>query len=216
MLKQKNITMTARSSKLVLTSHITFSVGWLGAVAVFIVLAITGLTTMDNQLSRSVLIAMDMSAWFVIVPFCLASFFTGLIQALGTRWGLFKHYWIVVKLFLTIAMTILLLLHMQPISYLANVATETSFQNSRYAGQLLDIITKAGAAILVLVFITTISVYKPWGKIQLKQTNNTLVPIQDNTNKSKRSWTFFLLVGLGILILFFIIKHILDGGMHAH
>ncbi|MEO6671055.1 MAG: hypothetical protein ABIN36_16355 [Ferruginibacter sp.] len=209
--------MTARSSKLVLTSHITFSVGWLGAVAVFIVLAITGLTTMDNQLSRSVLIAMDMSAWFVIVPFCLASFFTGLIQALGTRWGLFKHYWIVVKLFLTIAMTILLLLHMQPISYLANVATETSFQNSRYAGQLLDIITKAGAAILVLVFITTISVYKPWGKIQLKQTNNTLVPIQDNTNKSKRSWTFFLLVGLGILIVFFIIiKHILDGGMHAH
>ncbi len=94
--------MTTRITKLVLTSHITFSVGWLGAVAVFLALAITGLTSQNIQLARSAYMAMEMSAWFVIVPFCLASLFTGLIQALGTKWGLFKHYWIVVKLFLTI------------------------------------------------------------------------------------------------------------------
>ena len=183
--------MTPRISKLVLTSHITFSVGWLGAVAVFIVLAVTGLTTLNNQLSRSALLAMDISAWFVIIPFCLASLVTGLIQAFGTKLGLFKYYWIVVKLFLTVAMTILLLLHMQPINYLANVATQTSFSNSQYAGQLVEIITKAGGAILVLVAITTISVYKPWGKIQRTQTiiSSNQIYLQDDKNKSKRSWT---------------------------
>ncbi len=208
--------MTPGISKLVLTSHITFSVGWLGAVVVFIVLAVIGLTTMNNQLSRSALLAMDISAWYVIVPFCLTSLFTGLVQAFGTRWGLFKHYWIVVKLFLTVAMTILLLLHMQPISFLASVATETSFSNTQYAKQLLDIITKAGAAILVLIAITTLSVYKPWGKIQLTRTNNTQFSLQDNTSKNKKSWTFYILVGLAILILFIIIKHLFGGGMQGH
>jgi small-conductance mechanosensitive channel len=210
------MTMTPRLSKLVLTAHITFSVGWLGAVAVFIVLAITGLTTMDNQLSRSALLAMDLSAWFVIVPFCLTSLFTGLVQAFGTKWGLFKHYWIVVKLFLTIAMTILLLLHMQPISYLAGVATETSFSNSQYAEQLLDIITKAGAAILVLIAITTISIYKPWGKMQLTQNSSNQFNMQDDIRKSRKSWTFYALIGLVVLIVFIIVKHLFGGGMNGH
>ncbi len=62
--------MTPRLSKAVLTSHITFSVGWLGAVVVFLILAITGLTSQDMQTSRACLIAMELSAWFVIVPFC--------------------------------------------------------------------------------------------------------------------------------------------------
>jgi len=207
------MTMTPRLSKLVLTTHITFSVGWLGAVAVFIVLAITGLTTMDNQLSRSALLSMDLSAWFVIVPFCLTSLFTGLVQAFGTKWGLFKHYWIVVKLFLTVAMTILLLLHMQPISYLAGVATKTSFSNSQYAEQLLDIITKAGAAILVLIAITTISIYKPWGKIQFRQNdNNQETKMQDK----KKSLSFYILIGLISLIVIFIIMHLFGGGMGRH
>ena len=207
--------MTQPFSKLVLTTHVSFSVGWLGAVAVFLVLAITGLNTMDNQLARSAYLAMDLTAWFVIVPFCLASLLTGLVQALGTKWGIFKHYWIIVKLFLTVAMTILLLLHMQPISYLADVATDPSFSNLKYSGQLIDIIAKAGAAILVLLAITSISIYKPWGKIQLTKKAATQFNIPGNANK-KKSWTFYMLIGLGFLILFIIIKHLFGGGMAEH
>ncbi len=85
--------MAPRTSKIVLTSHITFSVGWLGAVAVFLALDITGLSSQNIQLARTAYVAMELSAWYVIVPFCLASLFTGVIQSLGTNWGLFKYYW---------------------------------------------------------------------------------------------------------------------------
>src|SRR5258708_37284781 len=119
--------MTPRLSKFVLTSHITFSVGWFGAVAVFLALAITGATNPNSQLARSVYPAMELSGWFVIVPCCLASLFTGIVQSLGTKWGLFKHYWILAKLLLTIFATIGLLLHMKPVSYLAGLASETAF-----------------------------------------------------------------------------------------
>ena len=201
--------MALRISRLLLTSHITFSVGWLGAVVVFLVFAITGLTTMNNQLSRSALLAMELSAWFVIVPFCLTSLFTGIVQAVGSKWGLFKHYWVVVKLFLTVASTILLLLHMQPISYLASVSASPSFSNTQYPAQLIDIIAKAGAAILVLLAITTVSVYKPWGKIQFRLDNDQ----QTNTQDRKKSLGFYLLIGLMILIIALIIIHLFGGGM---
>jgi hypothetical protein len=196
--------MTPRLSKALLTSHITFSLGWLGAVAVFLALAITGLTSDDILLARASLIAMEISAWFVIVPFCLTSLFTGVIQASMSRWGLFKHYWVVVKLFLTVTSTALLLLHMKPISYLAGVATAPSFSNSQNSVQLIDLIVKAGAAILVLLFITAISVYKPWGKVQFAGL------------QGKRSWKFYALIALIGLVLLGIIKHLFGGEMLTH
>jgi hypothetical protein len=205
--------MTSRLSKAVLTSHISFSVGWLGAVVVFLVLAITGLTSSDMQLTRASLISMDLAAWFVIVPFCLLSLLTGIIQAVGTKWGLFKHYWIVVKLILTVASTLLLLLHLQPISYLANAARSANFTNTIYTEEIINLISKTGAAILALVFITTISIYKPWGKIPRNQVN---INNQVNMPGKRKSPSFYILMGLLIVIAIVIIKHLLEGGMRHH
>lgn len=208
--------MTPRLSKAILISHITFSVGWLGAVAVFLALAITGLTS-QVELARASYLAMELSAWFVIVPFCLTSLFTGIVQAVGTKWGLFKYYWIVVKLFLTVTSTILLLLHMQPISYLAGVATDPSFSNAQQSGQVIQLIAKAGAAVLVLLIITTISVYKPWGKIMWAQNSDSLpANTQADWKRLKRSKTFYALFVLIGLILTFLIMHLLGGGMQGH
>ncbi len=44
--------MTPRLRKLGLTAHIIFSVGWLGAVAGFLVLSIGGLTSQDAEMVR--------------------------------------------------------------------------------------------------------------------------------------------------------------------
>lgn len=149
--------LSPRITKLLLTSHITFSVGWLGAVAVFLALAITDINAGNPAAARSAYIAMELSAWFVIVPFCLASFGTGLVQSLSTRWGLFRHYWIAVKLFLTLAATILLLLHMKPISYMSGLAQQAAFTNYTGPGLRIQLLADAGAASLLLVAITAIS-----------------------------------------------------------
>ncbi len=68
-------------------------------------------------------LAMDLTGWFVIVPFSLASLVTGLVQALGTTWGLFRHYWVLIKFLITVVAAVLLLVHMRPTSELARVAT---------------------------------------------------------------------------------------------
>src|SRR5713226_4683251 len=107
----KSTRMTPRLRKLALTAHITVSVGWIGAVGGFLVLSIAGLTSQDAEVVRGAYVSMNLIGLFIIVPLSLAALATGLVQSLGTDWGLLRFYWVLVKLALTIGSTFLLLLH---------------------------------------------------------------------------------------------------------
>ncbi|HEY4654326.1 MAG TPA: hypothetical protein VIH22_07425, partial [Cyclobacteriaceae bacterium] len=125
-----SMTLTPVLRKFALTTHITFSVGWFGAVAGFLALAVAGLTSGDAQIVRSAYLSMELIGWFIIVPACLGALLSGIIQSLGTQWGLFQHYWVLVKLLLTIAATIILLVDMQPIGFIADMVSQRAISNS--------------------------------------------------------------------------------------
>ncbi|GHO68075.1 hypothetical protein KSC_069670 [Ktedonobacter sp. SOSP1-52] len=84
--------------KAALTAHVMFSVGWFGVVVVFLTLSLVGMTSQDPQLVRAAYLAMELTAWFAIVPSAFLSGLTGVISSLGTKWGLFRHYWVLLKL----------------------------------------------------------------------------------------------------------------------
>ena len=110
--------MTPALRKLTITAHVTFSVGWLGAVAAFLVLSIAGLTSHDAEVVKGAYLSMELISRFIIIPLCSAALVTGLIQALGTPWGLFRYYWIVMKFGLAVFATIALLIAQWPQSAL--------------------------------------------------------------------------------------------------
>jgi hypothetical protein len=89
------MTMSVTTRKFMLTTHVLSSIGWFGALLVFFAHSVASLASGDPILMRSVCVAMALIAWFVILPLSLASFATGVIQALGTAWGLIRHYWVV-------------------------------------------------------------------------------------------------------------------------
>jgi hypothetical protein len=149
--------------KFALTAHITASVGWFGAVAGFLALAIAGLKSQDAQTVRAAYLAMDLTAWYVILPLSLATVLSGLAQSLGTAWGLFRHYWVVIKFLIAIFATIFLLLHMRPIGHLAEVVSRTTLANGELAGMRIQLVANAGAALVVLLVAMALSVYKPQG-----------------------------------------------------
>ncbi|MGP3980405.1 hypothetical protein [Streptomyces sp. KR80] len=155
--------MNPRLRKFALTAHVTSSVGWLGAVVGFLALAIAGLTSQDAQTARGAYLAMEVIGWFVLVPLSLVSLLTGLVQALGTTWGLFRHYWVLFKLLITVLATILLLVHMQVASHIAGVAAERSLSSGDLVGMRIQLLADTGAALLVLLVAVTLSVYKPRG-----------------------------------------------------
>ena len=158
------MTMKPGLRKLVRTAHVTFTVGWLGAVAGFLALAIAGLGSRDSQMVSAAYLGMDVIARFVIVPLSLAPLLlTGPILSLGTPWGLFRHYWIIVKLLINILSTIILLVHMQPINLLAVAAAKTTVFSADLHRMQLQMVVASGAALVALLVATTLAVYKPRG-----------------------------------------------------
>jgi hypothetical protein len=163
------MTMTPRLRKLTLTAHVTSSVGWLGAVVAYLALAITGLTHPDAQLVRAAYLAMELIGWFVIVPFSLTALLTGLVQSLGTEWGLFRHYWILVKFLLSIGATLVLLVHMRRVSQMSGIAAGMTLSGADFGMLRLQLAVHAGGGLLVLLAATALSVFKPWGRTRYGQ-----------------------------------------------
>ena len=155
------MTMSPGVRKLALTAHVTASVGWLGAVAAFLALAIVGVTSGEVQMVRAVDLVAEPVIRYVIVPLALASLLTGIVQSLGTPWGLFRHYWVLFKLLLTVLATIVLLMYTQTVAYFARAAEDATLA----LGELRawTFVLHAAAALLVLLVTTVLAVYKPRG-----------------------------------------------------
>lgn len=171
------MTMSPRLRKFMLTAHITFAVGWLGAVATFLALAIPGLSSQDMQMVRAAYLAMDLITRYVIVPLSFAPLITGPVLSLFTPWGLFRHYWILAKLLITIISTIILQIHLPPISFLAATAANSAVFGSELYRMQVQMVVAAVAALFALLVATALAVYKPrgmtpygWRKQQEKRT----------------------------------------------
>jgi hypothetical protein len=174
--------MTTRFRKLILTAHILFSVGWFGAVAAFLALAVAGLISKDAQMVRTAYAAMELTARFVIVPLAVSSLVSGIIQSLGTPSGLFRHYWVLTKLLLTTFATIILLAKMPLIGYAAHRAMTTPSADTGLHMAGMQLAIHATGGLLVLLLITALSVYKPWGLTGYGQRKQ-----QERRDQSRRS-----------------------------
>jgi hypothetical protein len=210
--------MTPRLRKFALTAHVTCSVAWLGAVGGFLTLALAGLIGKDDQTVRSVYVASEVTTWFVIVPLAFASLLTGLVMSLGTEWGLFRHYWVLVKFLLTILATTLLLLHTQPIGRLATMARETAVAGPAARGLQVQLVGDAAAAALVLLVNVTLSVYKPhgltaYGRRTLGEARRE--PEPERGAAAAPLWIKALTIALIGLIVVFVVLHLAGTGLGA-
>jgi hypothetical protein len=144
--------------KAALTAHVTASVGWLGGVLVTLALAVAVLVSPDAELVPAAYLVMDGVAGWLLVPLALAALLTGLLQSAITPWGLLRHYWVVVKLVLTLVATGVLLLYTRTLGTLA----EQSADGGSALRSASPLVHTAGALVLLLGAVV-LSVYKPRG-----------------------------------------------------
>jgi ABC-type multidrug transport system fused ATPase/permease subunit len=229
--------MTSGVRKFALTAHVTVSVGWIGAVAGFLALSVAGLTSESREVIRGSYLAMDTLGRYVIVPMSLAALATGVVQALGTQWGLMQHYWVVAKLLLTVAATFALLLHQftavaQAARFASGAAADAlpGIELDRLGTQLL---ADASLAVVLLLVVTTLSVYKPWGKTrygrrkqqeQLRLRTDSFASSVGGApslaGKSARDSSnlrrLIAIAVAGVLLAVFVALHLTGGGLGRH
>lgn len=149
--------------KAALTVHVTSSLGWFGAVAVFLAFALIGMANPDAQLVRACYQVMGLTTRLVIVPLAFASLVSGVVSSLFTKWGLFRYYWVIMKLVITLVATVILIIHTQTIDRLADAAAKSAVLLSALSGAQLNMAVASGLTLVVLVVLTVLSVYKPRG-----------------------------------------------------
>jgi hypothetical protein len=161
--KVSGIAFSPSTRKLILLAHVLSSVGWTGAVASFLALAITGLMSANSVAARAVYIAMEPVTSWVIVPLAIASLVTGLLLSLGTRWGLFRHYWVIFKLLISSFSLPLLFLHTGMIHRVAAAAMIGGIYEADLRQDRIHLVVASFASLGALVGATLLSIYKPKG-----------------------------------------------------
>jgi hypothetical protein len=210
---------------LALATHITFSVGWIGAVLAYLVLVVAAMTKPDAQTLRAAWMAMELIGWYLIVPLAFASLLTGVAMSLGTPWGLFRHYWVLISLLLTVGAAVVLMQHMPTVSLFARMAADTDRPDvGDLRNALLGELLHAGVGLLVLLVIEGLNVFKPLGATAYGRRRGLTPRFSQDVNWGKaaspatKAPRWVQIVGLHAiaLALLFVIAHLAGGGLRHH
>lgn len=213
------MTMLPRVRKVALTAHVTVSVGWLGAVVAYLAVAIAGLMSRDAALVKASYLVMELVGWSVIAPLSLATVATGLVQSLGTEWGLFRHYWVASKFVATVVSTIILFVHLPTVSRMAKVAAQTVFASGDHQQMRVGMVIQPAVGLLVLFAATVLSVNNPWGRTPYGKRQQAELPVSSGAlavaTTESRLGLYVLFVLAGLLALF-VALHLAGVAPHGH
>ncbi len=157
------LTLSRAGRRTLLAVHVITSVGWLGVSAVLLTVSLTAVLTDSTDAAAAAYWTEHLLGPLLVVPLSLLSFVTGVLLGVGTKWGLVRHVWVLVKLVLTtvaVLLTLFVLLHQIDLAYAHSRPGVDRTVLGRTPGNLRD----AGLVSTALyTFVTVVSVLKPWG-----------------------------------------------------
>ncbi|MFB9515525.1 hypothetical protein [Streptomyces purpureus] len=136
-----------------LVVHVAVSVSWLGLTLGLLTLGTTAYTTRDSSLTEAAYRAMKVFGDWLLAPVALTTLVSGLVLALGTPWGLARHRWVWIKFWLTVITAGATIFSLRPeIDRAAAAGVPDS-----------SLLAAPSVATAAYLFMTAISVLKPWG-----------------------------------------------------
>jgi hypothetical protein len=144
--------LRGQARKAALIAHVLSSVGWFGVAVAVVGCLVAARVTAQPSFAHALYRVVAASGWLA-VPAGLAAAATGALLGLGTRYGLIRYWWVVVKILITVAVVVTDALL---VSALAGEAAAS--------GRLTPpLYASTGAHIVVLVIAAALSVLKPGG-----------------------------------------------------
>jgi hypothetical protein len=160
------IRLTARQRKWVLLLHIAAAGSWLGLDVVVAVLVFTARGAADPMTAAFCFQALELLAIWPMAVAALSSLATGVVLALGSRYGLLRYWWVAVKLAMNVVLSSLVIVLLRPglheaASYGRQIADGLPATLDT-SSLLFPPIVSTSALLLAMV----LSVFKPWGRVR--------------------------------------------------
>lgn len=151
--------------KATLVLHIVCGIGWMGADIVLFILLYTGLTTDDSAIAAACYTAVSVFVPMAVPVLSLGMLGTGLILGWGTKWGVLRYWWVVIKLALAVVMVALVFFSLVP-----GVNDLETTDATLSADAVRDSLGSAPAQMMfppvvsfaMLGIAAILSVFKPW------------------------------------------------------
>jgi hypothetical protein len=139
----------------VLIGHILSSAGWWGMAVVVAAFAVLAATAGDAALTGALHRSIGVAVWVTVVT-GLVSAATGVLLGLGSRWGLVRYKWVLLKEVATVVMVVTDLL-------VVRSAAARAVAGVLEPGGLIG---PAMGHVVVLGAATVLSVVKPFGRVR--------------------------------------------------
>lgn len=163
-------TLSRRVRRWTLVLHVVVSVGWLGVDLALLTLGATALLTEDAALSRAAYLGMDVVGGTLLIPIALSALVTGVLLALGGRWGLVRHWWVLAKFGITTVAGTLTIFALRP------SLDEAARAGADLAELRVNLVVAPTVAFCLYATATVLSVVKPWGRARWAPARGTAAP----------------------------------------
>jgi hypothetical protein len=151
--------------KLTVVVHVVSSVSWLALMLCLLTLGATALVTSDPDTVRAAYRVMPILGDTLIIPLGLLSLSSGLVLSLGTRWRLFRYYWVAAKFWMTIAATAASIFALRARLHEAADIVRRHPTGPLHPGFVrYNLVIVPSVALCVYLTNVILSVVKPWGQ----------------------------------------------------
>ncbi|WP_194814795.1 hypothetical protein [Nocardia sp. XZ_19_385] len=146
--------------------HIVAAGAWIGIdviVAVLVAVGRFGSGVETRSLAYQALAAFVVWPMLISALVCLA---TGLLLGLGTKWGLVRYWWVLVKLVLNLGLCLLIVTALRP-----GMAEVGGYGRELLTGApdpaaVSELFYPPAVSLTALAIATVLSVAKPWGRVR--------------------------------------------------
>lgn len=160
--------MTLPVRKSVMVLHAVAGIGWMGVDIALLALLITARTTTNPALVVSGFNAIGIIVPVAVPPLSLLILLTGILQGLGTPWGLVRYWWVLVKLILSLMMTVLVFVSLLPgireMIVLADTTVSADALRASLGSLPNTLMFPPIVSFLMLGTAAILSIFKPWGR----------------------------------------------------
>ncbi len=154
--------ISAGKLKVVKILHLIVISMWVGSGLCLGFVSWLGSTLMKSEV-HSVYLLMKALDTHLIMPLVIGTLITGLIFGIFTKWGFFKHRWITVKWIVLIIQIVIGSRILAPSiqQNASGVLTNVAFLQNQFMIHIAS-----SVQFVLLLFVISISVLKPWKKIE--------------------------------------------------
>jgi len=180
----RSVTLAAPWRKLLLTVHVATTVSVLGTDLVLLVLGLASLSSADP---RTIYPAAYLVGAWLVAPLAVLSLTTGLLLGALTQWGLFRYWWVTIKLAITTVLTGVVLFVLVPrLGAAAEAVSGPTSGLLTSVGRLPLVIAPAIASTLLMLMVV-LAIFKPGWRLR-SHTSGQAAPLRAQSDKTPRSY----------------------------